>query len=482
MEKNLGAQQRSLGDRQLRMILPIGLGCSVLFHTAAIAGITYLAQNQADENLDVVTIERVTLDPEPKPTPTPTPPVIKATPKPKEVKVAKPLPQPKPPEVKITKTPPKIEPKVVKVAQPKPIPSAVPVVKIAKSSAPAPDPVAPTPFPDFPIEQPQPQKVAPKAVVKQPQKTVRKTAPDPTPVDPNQTALATQPRRSGVVSPPDLNDRSEPDDDPTPTIPATTPKLAKSTDPTPTTTNQTNIATTNRSTRSFDSYDPTATNPTPEADFDTGVPGNSKRIATNNDVAPASSNQSGLSARRNQGKGSMSFDAASNNDNTATTDDITGGAPGNNKRIASSTSGSNGAVSAANSTGLGSKNRGNGSSIAKNFGSGGTGDGGIGGDDIDGGKPGNIATGSNRQLTIQCLRNCDIRYPETLQDSETGKEKILVKVSIDASGGVTNAEIARSSGNKTLDRATVDGIKQMQLTPMGKPLTFRVKVSTLTNG
>ena len=62
-----------------------------------------------------------------------------------------------------------------------------------------------------------------------------------------------------------------------------------------------------------------------------------------------------------------------------------------------------------------------------------------------------------------------------------GKDKILVKVTIDANGKVTNVRIARSSGNPNLDRVALNGVKQMQLTAMGKPLTFRAKFSTLGN-
>ena len=83
-------------------------------------------------------------------------------------------------------------------------------------------------------------------------------------------------------------------------------------------------------------------------------------------------------------------------------------------------------------------------------------------------------------MSIQCLRNCEIRYPDSLETSDTGKDKILVKVSIDRNGSVTSAEIIRSSGNPKLDQATLEGVKQMQLTAMGKPLTFRIKVSTLS--
>jgi TonB family protein len=488
MELSLSNQQRAIADRQLRKILSIGLCCSALVHTVAFATVNYLAQTDRD-NLEITAIERVELDPEPKPTPVATP---KPVPTPKLVKVTKSVPQP------------------VKIVQPKPIatPSTPPVVKITKSAvavkpiasplpdlakpsakksiAPKPAPIvpkvaAPVPFPDGLFEQPtpKPQPLATKSSVKQPPKVARKSES----TDSNQTALATRSRRSEVLPQPDPNSQPDPiNDDLAPVLPGNTTKLAKSIDDrSPTTTNQTNLATGNKSPQTFGNYDPAASTPTTEEDFGSGSPGNSKRIANNNPAPASSNNQTGLVGSRNQSKRSVSFDAAGG-DTANPTDDIGGGAPGNNKRIASSTSGTSGSPgSNANSTGLGGNNRGNGS-IAKTFGSD-TGNGiGTGGDDIGGGTPGNLATGSSRQLSIQCLRNCEIQYPETLQDSETGKEKILVRVSINANGGVTNAEIARSSGNQNLDRAAVEGIKQMQLTPMGKPLTFKVKVSTLTNG
>jgi TonB family protein len=473
MELSLSSQQRAIADRQFRKILPIGLCCSALVHTAAFATVNYLAQPDLDD-LEITAIERVELDPEPTPTPTP---------------AVKPIATPKPQPVKITKSAPVPKPQPVKIAKPKPIPtpSIAPVVKITKSAvavkpladfteppvkkaiaptfkpAPAPKPVTPPAFPDRLFEQPTPQPPAAKATVKSPQKIVRKSAP-------KQTPLVTQPLEQPAPIKDDLPS----------TPPGNTPKVAKSTeDRSPTTTNQTNLATA-KSPQIFDNPAPAASNPAPEEDFGSGVPGNNKPIASNNNPAPASSNnQTGLANNSSQGKRSVNFDAASGSNTSNPSDDIGSVAPGNNKRIAISPS--NSSPSNANSTGLGGKNPGNGA-ISKNFGSSGTGDGsGTSGDNI-GGTPGNIATGSNRQLSIQCLRNCEIRYPETIQDNETGKDKILVRVSIDTTGKVTNAEIARSSGNQNLDRAALDGIKQMQLTPMGKPLTFKVKVTTLTNG
>ena len=37
-----------------------------------------------------------------------------------------------------------------------------------------------------------------------------------------------------------------------------------------------------------------------------------------------------------------------------------------------------------------------------------------GNDELGNGLPGNIATGSSNKLKIQCLRNCDVKYPENL--------------------------------------------------------------------
>ena len=93
------------------------------------------------------------------------------------------------------------------------------------------------------------------------------------------------------------------------------------------------------------------------------------------------------------------------------------------------------------------------------------------------GTPGNIATGSKNRVSIQCLRNCEIRYPDELENSDIGKDKMLFKVTIDPNGTVTNAEIDRSSGNPNLDRVTLAGIRQMQLTATGQTRTYRIKIS-----
>ena len=166
-------------------------------------------------------------------------------------------------------------------------------------------------------------------------------------------------------------------------------------------------------------------------------------------------------------------------DNPTGAEEAIGGAPGNNTRIAGSNGGGKGLGSQGNQTGLGGGNR-RSPSLGNGTGSGNGNGSGNSGDDL-GGAPGNVATGSKNQATIQCLRNCEIRYPDELENSDIGKDKILVKVTIDPNGLVASAEIARSSGNQKLDRVTLEGVKQMQLNPTGKTRTHRIKISTLLN-
>lgn len=156
--------------------------------------------------------------------------------------------------------------------------------------------------------------------------------------------------------------------------------------------------------------------------------------------------------------------------------DIMAEVPINNTQIAHNHGGDNG-VKLGNQTNLGGSTQQN-SSI----------DSGLNGNDLNNsrvsnkpsaGTPENIATGSRNRVSIQCLRNCEIRYPDELENSDIGKDKILVKVTIDPNGLVTNAEIDRSSGNQKLDQVTLAGVKQMQLTATGQTRIYRIRISTL---
>ena len=251
--------------------------------------------------------------------------------------------------------------------------------------------------------------------------------------------------------------------------------------------NQTAIAP-NRTTRKFTPQESTPDREVSPSDDDfvTNIPGNNQRIATSK-IQPANpdrqSNQTVLNSKANRQNRLNNNFGENNSENNPNIDDNFGASiPGNNQRIATSnpklsqpannsTSGALGTNSQRRKSALGSTFNSNNSNVEP------SGD----REESIGGVPGNMAKANNSPLSIQCLRNCEIRYPDDLESADTGKDKILVQVSIDARGKVTNARIARSSGNQNLDRVTLDGIKKMELTAMGKPLTVKVKVSTLVN-
>ena len=482
--ESLGSQQRANADRQLSKILLAGLCGSAVFHTVALAGVSYLSQNSIDD-LEITAIERVEVDPDPVPTPPiqPTP-----TPAPKIVKpmiAAVPTPVP------------------VKIPTPKPILTPPPVVKIVKSKVAIPPPTSPlanvvAPVPNRVTKPATPVKVASKpnspVVPQQPPKIDNSPIPEPiAKADPQPNSAprgsSLDPTPSKARLAPDTDADNQPSNDElAPSQPGSTSKLARATDRSPVGNNQTNLAPGTKSDQGLASnFDPTDNNPASvNDDFGSGTPGNNTRIASNSKPTNSepNANQTGLgrnTSAKNPGFGA-NFGEIGGSNNPGGDNDSIGSTPGNNTRIARSNGGGNGVNgTGGNQTGLGGGNRRN-PSIGGGLDGNGSGSSPSGGsDELGSGVPGNIATGSKNQLSIQCLRNCEIRYPDSLETSDIGKDKLLVKISIAPNGSVTNAEIARSSGNPKLDRATLAGVKQMQLTAMGKPLTFRVKVSTLTN-
>jgi TonB family protein len=70
---------------------------------------------------------------------------------------------------------------------------------------------------------------------------------------------------------------------------------------------------------------------------------------------------------------------------------------------------------------------------------------------------------------LQCIQNCQIAKLQDLQDRDSGKDRLRIRVTIDANGIVTAAEIAKSSGNPQLDQTVLNGIERMQFQPSGKP-------------
>ena len=503
--QSLGSQQRANADRQLSKILLAGLCGSAMFHTAALAGVSYLSQNSIDD-LEITAIERVEVDPDPVPTPStqPTPapalkivkPIIAAVPSPVPVKI----PTPKaistpPPVVKIVKSkvaiPPPTSP-LANVVSPQPNQVTKPATPVKVASKPNSPPAFPNRLftdPTPKIERPQP--ASPQRTPKidsdlSPQPIA--TADPQRNLSPKASTLAPTPSKLAKLAPDTTTDNQPSNDEFIPNQPGSTSKLARATDRSPAGNNQTNLAPGTKSPPGLGTdFDRTDSNPaSSNDDFGSGTPGNNTRIARNSKTTNSdpNANQTGLGgnrAARNPGFGA-NFGEIGGSNNPSGDNDSIGGTPGNNTRIARSNGGGNGVNgTGGNQTGLGGGNRRN-PSIGGSLDGNGSGNSLSGGsDELGSGVPGNIATGSKNQLSVQCLRNCEIRYPDSIEASDTGKDKILVKVSIDRNGSVTNAEIARSSGNPKLDRATLEGVKQMQLTAMGKPLTFRVKVSTLTN-
>ncbi len=481
--QSVGASYRSTSDQILRRTLAIGLGGSALLHSAAIAGASYFYQDKV-EDLEITEIERVKMDPEPvaksapivKPAPIPEPKVYKpkpvaAPPIPVLPDVPKLKPIDIPPEqvVKITKAPP-TQPRTsprVKPADPAPIKTAT---VIPPKSTPPPS------FPNKLFSDPQPKPARTEIAAQTPPKQ------DPPPTN-NQTALAPPSNRSPKLAPnsaPDREDNADPDRDLAPSSPGSTSKVARTPDRSPVANNQTSLNPQSKSPPGFGGdFGAADPNTPPNSDDFTGAPGNSSRIAKNNPAPPSTANnQAGLGNAPQRGGIGSSFGGSS--DNPSEAEGEVGGTPGNSSRIARSNSGGNGVRSQSNQAGLGGGGNRRSPSLG-GIGSSGDGNSGSGGDDVGGGSPGNVATGSRNPATIQCLRNCEIRYPDELENTDIGKDKILVKITIDPNGLVASAEIARSSGNQNLDRVTLAGVKQMQLNPTGKTRTHRVKISTLIN-
>lgn len=519
MSADFGAIQRSIANRALTKILLMGLGGSVLLHTVAIAGVSYWARNHPDEQMEIVEIDRVEVDP---PSPAPS---------------TKPIPIPEPKVVKPPVTASIPTPIPVKIPTPKAILTPVPVIKIAKSTAikrstsPTTNTVSPTanranppvkiatitpqksnPTPSFPnklFSDPPPKSIpfkpaieartqTPKTLPQQTKIATRKIENNPRQSSPikypqpttaiNQTALVPN-DRPAKLAPKSIPTNNLPTNEKlVPSSAGNTSKLAQTTDrfsdratlPTIPSDNQpqsppklaSNVG-------SLPLAEPLLQQKPLQKRIDpntplrnnnlTRSPKNNTQIANNNRQTPvpaANNNQVGL------GENPPQRSEIDTNFRNKSNEDPIGGVPGNNTQIAR-----NNSVKLENQPNLGGGNRQN-SSIGS--GSNGNDNGNSGGNNKPGaGTPGNMATGSSNRVSIQCLRNCEIRYPDELENSDIGKDKILVKVTIDPNGMIINAEIDRSSGNQNLDRVTLDGIKQMQLTATGQTRTYRIKISTL---
>ncbi len=420
------ASHRSTSDRLLRKTLAIGLGGSALLHTVAIAGASYFDRGNIDD-LVITEIDRVEADP--TPVTKPVAPVVKPHP----------IPEPKLFQPKITAAIP--TPVPVAIPKPKPIPIPLQVVKIAKSK-----PVQPQTSPLANFTAPAPDS--------------RKTA---TAILPKSTPPSSFPNQL-FSNPPPKPARTEIAISKIPNIPA---QIRPKQDPQPAATNQVALA------------DPSSKPPqiapapvtesesdaAPSEELAPSSPGSTSKL----DRSSLGNNNKTSLPTQPQSPPSLGDNVRSTASSPPSSSDGIARTPAATTQIARSSSGGNEAGSPSTQTGLGGGDRRSPSLENGNSG------------DNLGSTSGNIATGSTSKATIQCLRNCEIRYPDELAAGDIGKDKILVKVTIDPNGFVANAEIARSSGNQNLDRVTLAGVKQMQLNPTGKTRTHRIRISTLIN-
>lgn len=80
---------------------------------------------------------------------------------------------------------------------------------------------------------------------------------------------------------------------------------------------------------------------------------------------------------------------------------------------------------------------------------------------------------------LECVQNCQIPKLQDLQDSDGGKDRLRIRVVIDANGVLISAEIAKSSGNLQIDSVILDGIKRMQFNPTGQMIKGIIKANIL---
>jgi TonB family protein len=422
MSADFRATQRSIANRTLTKILLMGLGCSILLHAVAITGISYWAHNYPDEQMEIVEIDRVEVAPEASPTPSTKPTSI---PEPKVIKppVAASIPTPIP----------------VKVPTPQTILIPIRVVKTTKSAV-----IKSSTLSHANIVSPATNRVA------LPVKIAAINSLKLNPIPSFSDRLFNDPLPRNIPSKPAIETRT-----PTPKISPQQAKIATQKIennppqsspikyPQPTTAdNQTALAPNNL---------PAKSAPNSISDPTTNLPTDEKLIPS----SPANTSKLSQTPERE-----------------IIGEDRTKSPPGNNTQMMQ-----NNGVKLGNQTNLGEGDRRK-SSIGSGLNSNDNSNSGIS-NQPSVGTPGNITTGSSKRVSIQCLRNCEISYPDELENSDIGKDKILVKVTIDPDGAVTNAEIDRSSGNQNLDRVTLEGVKQMQLNATGQTRTHRIKISTL---
>jgi TonB family protein len=93
--------------------------------------------------------------------------------------------------------------------------------------------------------------------------------------------------------------------------------------------------------------------------------------------------------------------------------------------------------------------------------------------------PGDSAKSDSGITKLECIKYCEIPKLRDLEDTDSGKDRLRIRIVIDAKGVIVDASIAKSSGNPQLDATVLAGIKQMQFTPSGKEISGIVKANIL---
>jgi TonB family protein len=140
--------------------------------------------------------------------------------------------------------------------------------------------------------------------------------------------------------------------------------------------------------------------------------------------------------------------------------------------------GSSGGILTNSNRSSGNETSGSGSGIGNSSGKGGSNGNGSGNFAPDP-PTGNTSTASAGAGKLECIRNCEVPKLKDLLDTDGGKDRLRIRIAIDANGIVTDAQIAKSSGNPQIDTAALEGIKQMQFVPSGKQISGIIRANIL---
>jgi TonB family protein len=429
VQLNFGDRQRAISNQRLGTILAIGFGGSVVLHLGLIVGINYWWQPAPaiDDEIEITLVEPIAVEPV-----SPSSQSIKLAPSPSVKPIvlkprSKPLLTPKPMAIVVKSSPQLIVPQPVS----KPMPIAAkskskPAGKVKPIPQPVPTPVNP-PFPaerSLPIEKPQSKPAIGRV------KPISTPIPNPAvnlPFPAERSLPIEKPRDPPTVKESMLQHSDVANDSKLPTQTVAPPVPTKKSIQPPPATPATSLPT-NRSnlTRSIGDNNPA--NYPPKAV--------KKPLEDRN-----ASDRMGKDQNSDRG-------FVQSNDSRSDLPDRDGR---NRSHPATQT-----ALNPSSGTGNGDGDRSSKSTSDSTTSQTGSGNG-----------------------DLQCIQNCQIPKLQNLQDSDGGKDRLRIRIVVDANGLVLEATIAKSSDNPQIDSIILAGIKQMQFKPSGKIIKGIVKANIL---